>query len=700
MNLKQLNENQRKAVEVIRGPLLILAGAGSGKTRVIVYRIAYLLEKAGISPYNILGITFTNKAAEEMRKRINVLVPGKGKGVYISTFHSLCARILREEAGSFGFINKNFVIYDEKDQLSLIKDCFKELNINTQRIHLGAVIESINRAKDNLVDFESYEINTHTSGDYFRQIVSKIYNLYQRKLIGQNACDFGDLILYTVELFQDNPEILEKYQDRFLYIMVDEYQDTNYAQYTLTKLLAKKYRNICVVGDEDQSIYWWRGADFRNILNFENDYKEAVVVGLEKNYRSTKNILNSSCKLISHNLWRKEKQLVSVRKTGKQVVFKEFADEDEEALSIAKKIKKFIQEGVPPQEIAVFYRVNAQSREIENALIKEGIKYKIIGNIQFYKRKEIKDILAYLNVLVNPRDSLSFKRIINIPPRGIGQITLHQLEKFALHHEYSLMDAIKIMAGKNMFKQNTNNIEKFITLIDNYKERIDSFSPTDLVRSLIEEIGYFDYLGSQDIEKIENVKEFVSAVKEYEENNSYPLLKEFLHQISLFTEIDNWDKENGALNLMTLHLAKGLEFQVVFICGLEEGLLPYSTALENKQELEEERRLCYVGMTRAKDFLFLSACSKRRLYGYTHWNRISRFIEEAGIKTEKRIFTKGNTKVPNIWKVGEKVKHPEFGEGVIIERSGDGDDLKIVVMFRNGQWKKFLAKYASLEIIE
>jgi len=707
--LNDLNPSQREAVEHIEGPLLILAGAGSGKTRVITYRIAYLIEK-DISPWNILAVTFTNKAAGEMRGRVDRLVGGKGKSVWISTFHSFGARLLREEIDKIGG-SRHFVIYDEVDQLNLIKECTKELDIDDKRFKIAVTQALINRAKDNLVDAGSFTIYAQASGDYYRKVVADIYQLYQRKLKESSALDFADLLMEAVRLFKEREEILEKYQERFQYIMVDEYQDTNHAQYLLTKLLATKHKNICVVGDDDQSIYSFRGADLRNILHFEKDYEDVKVMKLEQNYRSTKNILNMAWKVVKNNIYRKKKKLWTNREEGMPVEYALVDSEIDEANLVVEEMIRLMEEEHILGDFAVFYRTNAQSRVLEDALRKAKINYTIVGGVRFYERKEIKDILAYLRIIVNPSDSLNLKRILNIPRRGIGKKTLNHLEQYAHKHQKSLFETLaKVREIKPVPDRISFRLEDFVDLIEDLRGKSKKLTAKELTRAVIEATGYLSELASEDTveaeSRIENVKELVSAVGEFEEQSEDKTIEAFLEQVSLITDIDTWDEENDRVTLMTLHLAKGLEFPVVFVTGLEEGLFPHADALYNQAEMEEERRLCYVGMTRAKERLYLTSANQRRLYGQWRWNEPSRFVVEAGLLEEKASLSEGEMQSSlfsqaqaDAWQVGARVRHEEFGLGRILERSGSGDDTKIIVLFENGQWRKFLVKYAPIKRI-
>lgn len=730
--LKELNLQQRKAVESLEGPLLVFAGAGTGKTRVITYRIAHLLEK-GVGPENILAVTFTNKAAEEMRNRVEHLVPGKGKRVWISTFHSFCARILRREAKAvekkYGKqiinlgINPDFVIYDETDQKDLVKECLLELNLEERKYRPGIFVDFISRAKDDLIDPDSYAILSLANNDQFRQIVALVYQKYQKKLAQSNALDFGDLIMKMVFILRDNLILLEKYQTLFQYILIDEYQDTNRAQYLLAKYLAGKHRNICVVGDDDQAIYSWRGATLENLFQFERDYPETKIVKLERNYRSTPQILGIAWKVIKNNQYRKEKKLWTKRPPGAEVFYQELNDEIEEAKYVVNEIKHLKDTlGNGYSHFAIFYRTNAQSRIFEDILRKEKIPYRIVGTLRFYERAEIKDILAYLKLIYNPLDNLSFKRIINRPRRNIGKITLAKIEKYAQEKDISLWQALeKIEEIESLPLKTISQIKEFLTLIHFLIQEKNKITVKELTKTVLEKSGYLEELELEDTFearlRIENLKELISAISEFEEQSEEKSLSAYLEQISLITSSETLERpdevvsttgQKDAVNLMTLHLAKGLEFPVVFVTGLEEGLFPLGESIA-QEELEEERRLCYVGMTRAKDILYLTSAKIRKIYGYPRENVPSRFIEEAGLsaegvelsrRTQKESLCAFSRSFATLrLKVGQRVKHPEFGEGKILEKEGSGENSKIKVRFANGQIKKLLAKYANLEKI-
>jgi DNA helicase-2/ATP-dependent DNA helicase PcrA len=720
--LRDLNPAQREAVTYTTGPLLILAGAGSGKTRVLTYRIAYLIGVKGIHPGSILAVTFTNKAAGEMKERVEKLLGPVGKGIWVSTFHSWCARILRTEAHLLGY-NRNFSIYDDDDQKSLLKKCMEELDISPQKVSPDAVQNRISSAKDKLVTWQDFSSQTK---DYFEENVAKIYKLYQNKLAQANAFDFDDLIMRAVEIFTQHPEVLTKYQDRYHYILVDEYQDTNHAQYRLVNLLASKNRNLCVVGDEDQSIYGWRGADINNILDFEKDYPDAKIVKLEQNYRSTQVILDAAGAVVRNNLQRKGKTLYTQIPGGEKVSLWFLENEYQEAEAIVGHLQHLIQQDTYCRsDFTILYRTNAQSRVLEQKLRDSGIPYVIVGGLRFYERKEVKDILAYLKVLANPRDDLSLKRIINVPARGIGAQTISKLENYSLKNNLGLLEGIKcVQKIEGVSPRLKKAISDFSGLLTGFSQSKDKLPIDQLTELIAEQTGYLDALKKErTIEaenRLENVRELINATAEFQERSDNPRLEGFLEEVSLITDIDMWDKSKDAVTLMTLHAAKGLEFRVVFIAGLEEGLFPLSRSLENPSELEEERRLFYVGITRAKERLYLSCARNRRRFA-DMINLKSRFLDEIPgellriegyIRDIKERFSDeadsdqigaftfdSDHPYDSMLKIGTTVLHPQWGEGVILDREGSGENLILVVIFRNGIKKKLMAKYACLEII-
>lgn len=728
--LTQLNEQQRQAVTHTDGPLLIIAGAGSGKTRVITYRAAYLLS-LGIPGWNILAVTFTNKAAEEMRVRVNTLLrsltgPQQQSTPLISTFHSFCVRVLRQDIQRLGY-QRTFNIYDEDDSLRLIKQCGRELGLDEKKHRPKEILSVIDKAKDDLLDFESYQIYASASHTPFRLLVGDIYKRYQQKLKENNALDFGDLIMLTVQLWQTHPEVLSRYQERFHYIMIDEYQDTNHAQYILTKMLAVKYHNICVVGDEDQSIYMFRGADIRNILDFEKDYQSCTIIKLEQNYRSTQNILATAHRVIENNKYRKRKKLWTQNKRGEEVAFFEFANEIEEASFVAGNCQNLLQDGTSLRGLAVFYRTNAQSRVLEDAFRRLGLKYAVVGGMRFYERREVKDILAYLRALVNPADSLNLKRIINVPNRGIGDKTIEIIENFAAEHGLSFYDTLGSGEKIQLLSERAkNNIRVFLAQLRHWREEIAHLSLGEITAKIIQESRYIEELrdGTAEAEeRIGNVRELISAVKEFEEQSEEKGLEAYLEQVALVSNLDSWKEDKNYITLMTLHLAKGLEFDTVFMTGMEEGILPHVNSLLAEVELEEERRICYVGMTRAQQRLILTCAAERRVNGVRRWNIPSRFMTEGElVKGEEQVrddryqmtdknrtkqMTERNDGVGENqlavevsgYKRKERIAHEVFGEGIIIDVSGTGENQKVVVDFVSSGRKKLLAKLANLKKI-
>jgi DNA helicase-2/ATP-dependent DNA helicase PcrA len=700
-----LNPQQREAVLCTDGPLLILAGAGTGKTRVITYRIAHLLNK-GVPPREILAVTFTNKAAGEMKKRVASLAPMQCRDVWLSTFHSFAAQLLRIESKNIG-LRQDFVIYDDTDQKNLVKECIKDLNLDDKKYNTGLCLETISRAKDDLIDAESYVIYSLTTEDPFRKSIANLYSLYQKRLTQNNALDFGDLLLKAVEMLRTNKQIAAKYQSRFNYVMIDEYQDTNHAQHMLTKILVSGHKNICVVGDDDQSIYSWRGAKVRNILDFEKEFKDTKIVKLEQNYRSTQNILNCAWGVIKNNQYRKEKRLWTEKTLGDEIPLQQCENEQEEAAFVINNIIDATEnKGLDYNDIAVFYRTNAQSRVFEEFLRKVKIPYKIIGAMMFYERMEIKDIMAYLKIIVNPRDSISLKRVINVPHRNIGDKTVQVLDDIAKDRNVSLWEILnEVDSIETMPLRAKSAITSFVRLITKtVGARDEIFSLSEYVSHVLKQTEYIEFLDAQasfeSKERIKNLQEFVSAVSEYEQYTESPTLETFLTTISLATSVDNYVPDDKYVTLMTIHMAKGLEFPTVFMTGLEEGLFPLAQTYldENPEELEEERRLCYVGMTRAKEKLFLTYANTRRLYGKVRNNIPSRFLYEA----QKIIALPSarpalNISQPNEWSVGDRVRHAEFGDGKIVDVAGSTEDMKVTVMFRNGKWKKLYVKYANLE---
>ncbi|MCM0736303.1 DUF3553 domain-containing protein [Clostridioides difficile] len=754
MNLDTLNPAQREAVEKTEGPVLILAGAGSGKTKVLTTRIAYLIEDKGVQAPNILAITFTNKAANEMRERVEQNIGPETKDMWISTFHSCCVRILRKDINKIGY-NRSFVIYDSADQVTLVKDCLKELNLSDKVFEPKAVISAISGAKDKLYTPKQFkDINM---ADNRMVKIADIYALYQDRLKRNSALDFDDLILKTVELFKDNDEVLAYYRSRFRYIMVDEYQDTSKAQYELIKLLAREHQNICVVGDDDQSIYGWRGADIRNILEFEKDYDNVHVVKLEQNYRSTQVILDAANKVISNNIERKRKKLWSEKKEGELIKIQLTGSEIEEADFIADSIAQIARkENRPYKDFAVLYRANAQARPVEDALNRSQIPYNIYGGTKFYERKEIKDLLAYLRVIQNPQDDISIKRIINVPRRGIGLRTIEKIEDRANLKQESIYSVlIDIETNSDISTKARASISGFVDIIGTLRTIKEVYPVSKLIEKVLDTTGYMDELveirnknekdltgkGEEAQDRIDNLREFISIALEFESSNDDTYenkdLETFLTSIALTSE-SNDEEDNDRVSLMTIHTSKGLEFPVVFLTGMEEGLFPISRAIKSMSDsqIEEERRLCYVGITRAKEELYMSLTEKRTLYGKTNVAIASRFMEELPEEcierlykvkkelsyskasynmldkyTKKYMSTISKSKVadkvnatikdsnketnPDDIKLGSKVHHPKFGVGTVVSIIG----TDVTIAFDQQGIKKINKEYTTLNIL-
>lgn len=630
--VQRLNPEQRKAVEATDGPLLIMAGAGSGKTRVLTHRIAYLIATRKAPPWSILAITFTNKAAREMQERVSKLVGNEGRDIWVSTFHSMCVRILRKDIERIGFTS-NFSILDSTDQLSVIRNCMKHLNIDTKKFEPKAVLATMSAAKNELISPQQYE---QKAGDYFESLVAKVYKEYQKRLKSNNSLDFDDLIMTTIQLFKEMPEVLDFYQRKFQYIHVDEYQDTNRAQYMLCRMLADSHHRICVVGDSDQSIYRWRGADISNILNFEEDYPEARTILLEQNYRSTSNILNAANKVIALNTGRKPKNLWTEQGEGPKIKVYRGDSEHDEGYFVTSEISKSVKTGKSYQDHAILYRTNAQSRVIEEILIKSDIPYQIVGGIKFYDRKEIKDILAYLRLISNPDDDISLTRIINVPKRSIGDTTVAKLAAAAGERGISIFRVLEVVDDLGFAGRTRNALVEFYDMIAALNRMVEFLSVTELTEKVLEMSQYRTELQTENTiesrSRLENIDEFLSVTQEFEKNNEDKSLVSFLTDLALIADIDSMNDEeedrSDAVVLMTMHSAKGLEFPVVFIIGMEEGVFPHSRTFSDNEELEEERRLAYVGITRAEKQLFLSCARMRTLFGRTTANPPSRFLEE------------------------------------------------------------------------
>lgn len=708
--LHGLNPQQKSAVETVAGPLLVIAGAGSGKTRVLTTRIAHLINVHDVAPYKIVAVTFTNKAAEEMRERLLTLVGPSSQQVFIGTFHSLCVRILRIEVAHSGY-EPNFQIFDQSDQLAVIKDCLKDLNMDPKRVDPRQLLGAISKAKDELIDPKDYPVS---GGDFWQQTVSKVYKKYQEKLKQNNALDFDDLIMVTVHMLQNNAEVRGKYQERFSHILVDEYQDTNMAQYLLVRLLAQGTGNICVVGDEDQSIYAFRGADIRNILEFEKDFSGAKIIKLEENYRSTKTILGAANAVIKNNTKRKEKSLWTNKEEGARIVFHRGNDERSEAKFIAENINRLCrEEGHSFQDFAVLYRTHALSRVIEEEFMRSGVPYRIISGLRFYERMEIKDLLAYLRLIHNPNNDFSFLRIINVPRRGLGDATINRLTQYAEQFGISLYETLGYLEGVNgLSTRMSNSLGEFKVMIDRFRAMLGDISLTELAESVLQESGYLSGLETrgdrESIARMENLREFLSVTKQFEYEVSPVDLGAFLEHVALVSDVDAYDQDANAVSLMTLHASKGLEFPVVFMCGLEDGIFPHSRSLMESEQLEEERRLAYVGMTRAMDRLFLTCSNVRTLYGSTQSNPVSTFVEEINADFLEETFSEDSLRgiIPQPksrpssaevkYKAGEKVKHKVWGEGMIVSVNESHGDWQLSIAFPEQGIKTVIAHLAPL----
>jgi DNA helicase II / ATP-dependent DNA helicase PcrA len=720
--LATLNPAQREAVEAIKGPVLILAGPGSGKTRVITHRVAYLVKHCGISPHNIMAVTFTNKAAREMKERLEQLLGQAVEALTLGTFHAICARILRREGKAIG-LESTFVIYDEDDQLRLMKQVLEELNLDPKQYAPQALRSTIGSAKSRLISPEDY---AQRVSSYFEEIVHRVYQRYQELLSQGQAVDFDDLLMKAVQLFQDHPHILNRYQSKYVHILVDEFQDTNIAQYELMRQLAGKYRNLCVVGDPDQSIYSWRFADLRNILSFEKDYPEAKVVFLEQNYRSTKTILEVASDVISANVLRKPKKLWTENEGGDPVTVIESYSAEEEAQSVVSEIEKLVgQEQIPLKDCAVMYRVNAQSRALEETFLRYGVLYKLVGGTRFYQRQEVKDIIAYLRVIRNPQDNVSLTRIINVPGRGIGQKTINTLQSWAKAHDTSLFEALKQIshnavaseAKQSLPPRTIQALAGFVALMANLTARSRELTLSGLVDEILEHTGYREYILNKEDgeERWENITELRNVASEYNELDTEEALTAFLEKVSLVSDIDELDEKADAVTLITLHQAKGLEFSTVFIVGLEEGILPHRKSLDDPEQMEEERRLCYVGITRAKKRLFLLRSYRRSLFGGSTANPPSRFLQNISPRliNPRGLWEGSPTPVASAYsqpspqspstlmlKVGDHVRHNKFGPGIVMNCSPTRDDQELTVVFEGAGVKKLLASLAPLEKIE
>ncbi|QTC41056.1 DNA helicase PcrA [Bacillus sp. V3] len=735
--LNGMNPQQAEAVKATEGPLLIMAGAGSGKTRVLTHRIAYLMVEKGVNPYNILAITFTNKAAREMKDRINNILGGASENIWISTFHSMCVRILRRDIDRIG-MNRNFTILDSTDQQSVIKSILKDKNIDPKKFDARSILGSISSAKNELITPEEF---SKTAGGYYDQVVSDVYTEYQKRLRKNQALDFDDLIMTTIHLFRRVPEVLEFYQRKFQYIHVDEYQDTNKAQYMLVKLLASRFQNLCVVGDSDQSIYRWRGADIANILSFEKDYPRANVILLEQNYRSTKRILQAANEVIQKNSNRKPKNLWTENHDGEKISYYRADSEQTEAQFVTGKIKEMVDSGKRKySDFAILYRTNAQSRVMEEVLLKSNIEYSIVGGIKFYDRKEIKDILAYLRLIANPDDDISLQRVINVPKRGVGATSVDKIARYAADHDISMFSALEEADFIGLSPKITKAVIEFKEMVKGYTGMQEYLSVTELVEEILEKSGYTDMLKAEkSIEsqsRLENLDEFLSVTKSFEQSNDDKSLVAFLTDLALVADIDKLDEDDqpkDSVILMTLHAAKGLEFPVVFLMGMEEGVFPHSRSLMEEDEMEEERRLAYVGITRAEEELYMTNAQMRTLFGQTKMNPVSRFISEIPADLLDDVMAESKSKGPFSspfgrtaggspsrpaprkpvtrpvvqkttggeavsWQVGDKASHKKWGTGTVVSVKGSGDSVELDIAFPSPTGiKRLLAKFAPIQ---
>jgi DNA helicase-2/ATP-dependent DNA helicase PcrA len=706
--LDGLNPVQLEAVQHTEGPVLIVAGAGSGKTRILTYRIAYLIREKSVPPGAILAITFTNKAAQEMADRVEALVGSRlARSMWVLTFHSACARILRREHARIG-LPSTFTIYDEADSERVVKMCLSDLNVDVKRFPPRAVGAAIERAKENLIS--ARELGERAA-NWYERTVAEVYAAYEQRLLAAGAVDFDDLILRTVRLFREQPEVLEHYQQRFRYILIDEYQDTNRAQYHLVNILASKHRNICVVGDADQGIYSWRGATIQNLLDFEHDYPDARQFILDQNYRSTRTILEVANALIDHNVQRKPKNLWTDAGGGHPVVRYRADDEHEEAGFVAREVERLVEAGEHAyRDVAVFYRTNAQSRVLEDIFMKTGIPYRVVGGVRFYERREIKDVMAYLRALVNPQDTVSVRRVINTPKRGIGEQTVSVLEGFAREEGITLLDACR-RADRvaSLSPRALGAIRSFVEVMEGLKGKLaEGASPARMIEAAFTDSGYYAELDAERTveaeSRKENLRELVGVGAEFEARFPGAGLPEFLEQVALVTEQDEYDESASAVSLMTMHNAKGLEFEVVFIVGMEDGVFPHYRSMTDTAELEEERRLAYVGITRARRRLYLTHAWSRSLFGASSYNPPSRFlgevppdlIEEVEGGRVERAATVTTAPVPEV-SAGDTVLHERFGEGVVLSVSGRGHDTEVVVIFEDEGEKRLLLAYAPLK---
>ncbi len=726
MITQNLNPQQLQAVTFNEGPLMVVAGAGSGKTRVITSRIAYLIQECGVSPAHILAITFTNKAASEMRERVHRMLDHPESSPWISTFHSFCLRVLRRHIDSLGF-STDFAVFDGQDQLTLIKQCMKQAKVNEEAFSPKTILNHISGFKN---DFQLPQDVPASSFSYGNKMkAAEVYPVYQSELKKNNALDFDDLLVTTVRLLKENAEVSQQYAERFRYILVDEFQDTNRTQYHLIRLLSRIHSNLCVVGDDDQSIYRWRGANIENILNFEKDFPDTTLIKLEENYRSTQTILKAAEAVVKENVHRKGKNLWTQNESGAPITYYRAEDETDEAVSLCERALHWNrEEGYSFNDMAILYRTNAQSRVVEEELRRRNIPYKVIGGLKFYERKEIKDTLAYMRVVLNPADSVSLQRIINVPARGIGKTTLEKVKVHCADLGISLWEGLKRVPGENWTTTAASKkIAQFVTMMETLKDKIQEGPSVEFLSEVLEKTGYLAMLQKdktvENKSRLENLKELYSAVEQFIETDQNGDFKDFLDTATLASDSDKLDDSRGVLPLMTLHTCKGLEFQVVFIIGMENGLLPHSSSMADQAEFEEERRLCYVGLTRAKKKLVVSNARRRRIYGSTYNYQPSEFLlsippnvlekemsvstptvpSYAGVHTQP-----SNSPAPAFMKpkqddspysIGTKVVHPKFGKGVVVNKEGEDDDLKVVVFFQMAGKKKLAVKLAKMIVL-
>lgn len=752
-----LNDKQKEAVLETEGPCLVIAGAGSGKTKVLTHKIAYLMQEKNVKPWNILAITFTNKAANEMKERVEKLVGDIAKDMWIGTFHAICVRILRRFIDRIGFTS-SFIIFDTSDQRTLVKQCLKQLNVDDKMLNDRAVLSAISNAKNEMLEPDMYKMRTNN--EVRKEIIAQVYELYQKRLRENNAIDFDDIINYTIKILSENPDVLEYYSQKFEYVLVDEYQDTNKAQFTLVTIMAARHGNITVVGDNDQGIYSFRGADISNILNFEKDFPGTKIIKLEQNYRCTQNILDAANAVIKHNETKYDKKLWTQNGEGGKISIYKGNDEYDEANFIVENINRLRREEyMTYNDFAVLYRMNSQSRSIEDILRRENIPYKIIGGLKFYERKEIKDTIAYLRLIQNPADNLSLTRIINEPKRGIGKTSLDKVQELAIQTDTSMYEVIK-RADEFGLNRVFVNSREFISQIEELMAKKNDISISDLIKETLNKTGYTKALEDENTTeaetRLENIDEFLTVAMEFEDESADNSLEEFLESITLSSDIDNADDQEDSVTLMTLHSAKGLEFPVVFLVGMEEGVFPGYKSIGEPKELEEERRLCYVGITRAKQNLFISCARQRTIFGSTSCNQVSRFVKEipkelldgyedvfnektqktyedyqyewkygnshvtsyksdnvtSGVQKPQYAFKTAESFLNNlgkkkdtnvdisIYRAGQRVYHKKFGEGKINYVEPEGDDAKVDITFDKIGHKRLMAKYAGLEVLD